>query len=717
VGSGDALMTAMLASSLDCIVAMDHEGRVLEFNPAAERTFGYTRSQAVGSELGELIVPGHLRDAHRRGLARYVATREGRLLDTRVELTAMRADGSEFPVELTITRIEGAEPPTFTGYIRDISERRAAERNSAAQFAVAGVLADARTVEEAMPRLLQALGESMDWELGAAWQVDDEAGGLRCTSLWQTDGIEAAEFRELSSSMVISRGTGPLGRVWESGVPATSEDAPHEPNYPRAAVAAREGLRGALWMPVGRFGVIEFYSHRPNRLDHALLSTLATIGQQIGEFMRRRHAEEQLAHQALHDELTGLPNRRLLLDRLERALKRTERHGMRVAVLFMDIDDFKLINDGLGHQVGDELLVALSARLTRVLRSGDTLVARFGGDEFVVLCEDILEEEDAVRVAERVADAFSEPATIGDHELSVTASIGLAIGTALDADATALVRDADAAMYRAKEQGRGRIELFDQAMHARVMRRLGAESELRRAIGNEELRLHYQPIVAVDDGVPVGVEALVRWQHPERGLVPPAEFISLAEETGLIVPLGRWVIAEACREAAQWQGRLSVSVNLSTRQLADRELVGFVSERLSESGLPAGSLVLEITESVLMQEVDSFVDALRALKALGVRLGLDDFGTGYSSLGYLRRFPLDVLKLDRSFVSELGDESAADSIIAAVIDMARALGMRVIAEGVETAEQLAILRRLGCHLAQGYHFAAPMPPGALAEFL
>ena len=369
---GDALMTAMLASSLDCIVAMDHEGRVLEFNPAAERTFGYTRSQAVGAELGTLIVPEHLRDAHRRGLARYVETREGTLLDTRVELTAMRADGSEFPVELTITRIEGAEPPTFTGYIRDISDRRAAERNSAAQYAVAGVLADARTVEEAMPRLLQALGESMDWELGAAWQVDEQDGGLRCTSLWQADGIEAAEFRELSTSLVIERGTGPLGRVWTSGRPAASEDAALEPDYPRAEAAAREGLRGALWVPIGRFGVIEFYSHRPNHLDDALLSTLATIGQQIGEYMRRRHAEEQLAHQALHDELTGLPNRRLLLDRLARALKRTQRHGMSVAVLFMDVDDFKLINDGLGHQVGDELLVTLSARLTRVLRGGDT---------------------------------------------------------------------------------------------------------------------------------------------------------------------------------------------------------------------------------------------------------------------------------------------------------------------------------------------------------
>ena len=253
-----------------------------------------------------------------------------------------------------------------------------------------------------------------------------------------------------------------------------------------------------------------------------------------------------------------------------------------------------------------------------------------------------------------------------------------------------------------------------------VLRRLGAESELRRAISGEELRLHYQPIVAVDDGALFGVEALVRWEHPERGLVPPADFVPLAEETGAIVPLGRWVIAEACRQAGQWRlewPALRLSVNLSTRQLADPELVDSVSAGLTASGLPAADLTLEITESVLMQEVESFVEALDALKALGVRLGLDDFGTGYSSLGYLRRFPLDVLKLDRSFVSELGVDPAADSIIAAVIDMAQALGMQVIAEGVESEAQLASLRRLGCQLAQGYLFARPLPPPALAEFV
>ena len=733
--TGEALTTAMLESALDCVVAMDHDGRVLEFNPAAERTFGYAREEAIGAELGELIVPESLREAHRRGLARYLATRKASILDRRMELTAVRANGSELPVELTITRIAGVEPPRFTGYIRDLTERRRGERERAAQHGVAQVLAEAATIDEAVPRLLQALAESMDWELGAAWLVDGDAGGLRCRALWRSESIEASEFRELSGRLVIRRGVGPLGRVWSSGRPSSSEDAVQEPGYPRAEAAAREGLHGALWLPIGGggaevFGVIEFYSRDPNRLDEALLRTLATIGSQIGEYFRRRRAEERLAHQALHDHLTDLPNRTLLLDRLGQALERSKRRGSAVAVLYMDIDDFKLINDSLGHHVGDELLVQFAARMRAALRTGDTVgraqgetVARFGGDEFVVLCEDIANEADVLGIADRLGRELAQPTIVGDHELTVTVSIGVAFAAGGDATPDALIRDADAALYRAKERGRARHELFDEAMRTRVRQRVGTEAALRRAIEGGELRLHYQPIVAVDDGAIHGVEALVRWEHPDRGLVSPAEFIPLAEESGLIVPLGRRVIEDACRQAARWQrshadrAGLSVSVNLSTRQLADRELVPTVSRILRSTALPPGCLTLEITESLLMQDVESSIDILRALKALGVRLSLDDFGTGYSSLGHLKRFPLDILKLDRSFVSSLSDDSDAPAIIAAVIEMARALRMQVIAEGVETEAQLATLRSLGCDLAQGYHFARPLAAEAVTDLL
>ncbi|MEA2358633.1 MAG: hypothetical protein QOI62_1893 [Solirubrobacteraceae bacterium] len=732
--TGAALTTAIVDSALDCVMTMDHQGRLVEFNPAAERTFGYRREEAVGAELADLIVPPALREAHRHGLARYMAGGEPRVLDRRLELTAMRNDGREFPVELTITRIAGVQPPMFTGYIRDVTERRRAERDAAARHGVARVLAESPTVAAATPELLAALAQSMEWDLGALWLVDEEAGVLRCETIWQDDSISAAAFRELTAVLTIARGQGPLGRVWSTGAPASSEAVADEPDYPRARAAARDGLRAGLWLPIRSgaevLGVLEFYSRAVKHLDEPLLETLANVGSQIGEFFRRRRAEERLAHQALHDDLTGLPNRGLLLDRLGHALERSERQGSPVAVLFMDLDNFKVVNDSLGHHVGDQLLLEVAARLQRVLRRSDTVgrigggtVARFGGDEFVVLCEDLTEEREALVIAERISRALAQPVVLGGQELVVSASIGLAVGTGGGATPEALVRDADAAMYRAKEQGPGRCEVFDQAMRSRLLERMASETELRRAIDGGELRLVYQPIVAVADGSVHAVEALVRWQHPVRGLVGPDEFIPVAEDSGLILGLGRWVLSEACRQATEWEDAWGdcpaprMFVNLSARQLADRDLVEHVTAILSETGLAPERLGLEITESLLMHEVDASIATLQALKALGVCLHLDDFGTGYSSLSYLKRFPLDALKLDRSFVAGLGTDTQESAIVAAVVEMARALGLAVIAEGVETEEQLASLRGLGCELAQGYYFAHPMPAPAAAEFL
>jgi diguanylate cyclase (GGDEF)-like protein/PAS domain S-box-containing protein len=732
--TGEALTTAIVDSALDSVMTMDHQGRLVEFNPAAERTFGYRREDAIGAELADLIVPPALREAHRRGLARYLATGEAHVLDQRLELTAMRSDGQEFPVELTITRIAGVQPPMFTGNIRDVTARRSAQRDADARHGVARVLAESATVDAASPELLRALGESMDWDLGVLWLVDEHAGVLRCETIWQRESISATAFRELTAVLTISRGHGPLGRVWSTGAPASSQAVADEPDYPRAHAAARDGLRSALWIPVLSgaevLGVLEFYSRGANHLDEPLLDTLAGVGSQIGEYFRRRRAEERLAHQALHDDLTGLPNRGLLLDRLGHALDRSERHGSPVVVLFMDLDNFKMVNDSLGHHVGDELLLEVAARLERVLRRSDTVgrlggetVARFGGDEFVILCEDLVDEHEAVLIAERISRALARPIVLGGQELVVSASIGLAAGTGGSASPEALVRDADAAMYRAKEQGPGRCEVFDHAMRSRLLERLASETELRRAIDGDELRLFYQPIVAIADGSVHAVEALVRWEHPVRGLVGPDEFIPIAEDSGLILGLGRWVLAEACRQAAEWRAAWgdasapAVSVNLSARQLADRDLVEYVAATLSESGLAPERLGLEITETLLMHEVDAAIETLRALRALGVSLHLDDFGTGYSSLSYLKRFPLDGLKLDRSFIAGLGANTQESAIVAAVIEMARALGMTVIAEGVETEEQLASLRDLGCELAQGYYFARPMPARVAAEFL
>jgi diguanylate cyclase (GGDEF)-like protein/PAS domain S-box-containing protein len=726
--SGQALNAAILQSALDCVIAIDHRGTVIEFNPAAERTFGYSREQAIGAELAELVVPPSLRDAHRAGLERYLATREPTILGTRLEIVGMHSDGHEFPVELTITRIAGHEPPAFTGYLRDISARVRAARETAVQHAVSSALADASTVESAIPGLLEALGDSMGWELGAMWLVDEDAGTARCGALWQRDGTEADEFREMTARLEIPRGAGPVGTAWESGEPVGTEYTPDAAGYLRGEAAARQGLRGGLWIPIRSgtevLGVIELYSREVLRLDDALLSTVSTAGRQIGEFFRRRRAEEQLAYKALHDDLTGLPNRGLLLDRLGHALDRARRNDTTVAVLAMDVDRFKTINDSLGHDTGDALLVELAGRLERAVRESDTVarltsgtVARFGGDEFVVLCEDVAGENVAIRLAERIGAEVARPVQAGEHELAVTASIGIAVAAAgIAGSPESLVRDADAAMYRAKEQGRARYEMFDLAMRSRALERRAQETELRHAIDHGELRLHYQPIVALADGGVRSVEALVRWEHPERGLLQPGAFIPLAEDSGLIVPLGRWVLGEACRQAAAWTD-VRVAVNLSTRQLADRSLVTDVADILARTRLDPSRLTLEITETLIMERLEASIELLHQLKALGVRLSLDDFGTGYSSLSYLERLPLDVLKLDRSFVSGLGAGADEPAIVAAVIEMGRALGMTVIAEGVETEEQVARLRGLGCAYAQGFHFARPQPAAALEATL
>jgi Amt family ammonium transporter len=418
---------------------------------------------------------------------------------------------------------------------------------------------------------------------------------------------------------------------------------------------------------------------------------------------------ENLAHQALHDALTGLPNRVLFVDRLTHALARTRRAGTdAVAVLFLDVDRFKVINDSLGHEAGDTVLVDVAARLARVLRPSDT-VARFGGDEFTVLCDDVAGEDEARVIAQRIVDVFEdEPFVLGGRDVYLSTSVGLAVAHGELDHPEDLIRDADAAMYRAKERGRARFELFDAEMRAHAVARLEVETALHRALDHGELRVHLQPFVDIGRGEVDGYEALVRWEHPARGLLEPAEFIPLAEETGLIVPLGRYVLREACATAAGWSDACAtVAVNLSARQLAQPDVVEVVAEALAESGLVPERLCLELTESAVLEA--GAAETLHRLKALGVRLALDDFGTGWSSLAHLRAFPIDVLKLDRSFVSGLGTEPQDTAIAAAVIALGHALGVRCVAEGVETAAQLAVLEELGCDTGQGFLFAAPGP--------
>jgi len=431
------------------------------------------------------------------------------------------------------------------------------------------------------------------------------------------------------------------------------------------------------------------------------------------DITRERAAAADLAHQELHDSLTGLPNRRLLCDRLDQALTRLARVNALVAVILVDIDRFKVVNDDLGHSAGDQLLVATARRLKDLVRPEDTL-ARIEGDKFVVLCEGIADQAAAVAVADRICAAMREPLVWDGRDLVITVSAGIALAVSTSTASDELLMDADAATRRAKAGGRAQSAVFADTMRVKAVGRLDIETSLRHSIANGDLRVHYQPIISLVDGQVLGHEALVRWAHPARGLLGPDEFIRIAEESGLIVPLGAWVVREACRQAKRFQDhdprwpRLMMSVNLSGVQFGRPDLVDLISSALRDADLEAEDLQLEMTESVLMDDAPSTVTVLETLHGLGVRLSIDDFGTGYSSLAYLRRFPVDVLKIDQTFVEGLGKDLEDSAIVAAVVNLADTLGFATIAEGVETELQRECLVGLGCTRAQGYLFARPV---------
>ncbi|HZQ84877.1 MAG TPA: EAL domain-containing protein [Acidimicrobiales bacterium] len=442
----------------------------------------------------------------------------------------------------------------------------------------------------------------------------------------------------------------------------------------------------------------------------------------LRDIKERRTFEERLTHQAFHDPLTGLPNRALFQDRLAVALSRRHPSDSQIGVLFLDLDRFKVVNDSLGHEAGDRLLEHVAERLKAGMRPEDTL-ARMSGDEFTVLLEDVQDARDAEHVAERLIDSLRSPFVVAGREVYVGVSIGIALGRR-GATPEDLVRDADLAMYRAKERGRRRYEVFASDLGDQARNRLELESDLRQAIERGELRLHYQPEIDLADRCLVGVEALVRWQHPTRGLLVPAQFIPIAEETGLIIPLGAWVLEQACLELRRWatdhpeRRRLRMSVNVSGRQLEQqRRLVDTVASVLQETGVDPGLLTLELTESVLMDNTEVTVTTLRELRALGVELAIDDFGTGYSSLNYLKHFPISTLKLDRSFVHGLGNDDADAAIAQSAIGLAHALNLRVTAEGIELDDQLTRLRAMGCDRGQGFHFSRPVPAAELEELV
>ncbi|MGZ8155004.1 MAG: EAL domain-containing protein [Burkholderiales bacterium] len=435
---------------------------------------------------------------------------------------------------------------------------------------------------------------------------------------------------------------------------------------------------------------------------------------------QRKEAEEKLVYLAHYDGLTGLPNRVLFLDRLKQTLSHCARRGTLAAVMFVDLDRFKVVNDTLGHAMGDELLRQVGARLSVCVREGDT-VARFSGDEFVLIVNDLHGPEDARHIAQKVLQAYVEPFRVSSHEIFVSTSIGISMFPSDSEDEQALLKNADSAMYRAKESGRNSFRFYTREMNARAMYRLQLENSLRHALDRGEFCLHYQPKACLHTGEITGVEALLRWERPGHGLVAPAEFVPLLEDTGLIVPVGEWVLSEACRQADAWRkaGRalVPVAINISARQFASRNLGDLVRRMMNLHGLDPRYLEFELTESLLMVNTEDAVRTLEYLKSLGLKLSIDDFGTGYSSLAYLKRFPIDALKIDRSFIDEITTDVGDATITRAVIGMAHNLGLKVIAEGVETQAQIAFLSANGCDEAQGYYFARPQPAAEAVKWL
>jgi diguanylate cyclase (GGDEF)-like protein/PAS domain S-box-containing protein len=659
---------ALVSNASDIIIVVDPGGLLEYVSPAFERLLGIAAAPYFGSSAAEFIHPVDVRSITEA--FPLLAADPDQSLQTRVRIRDGGGRWRHF--ETTITdRTHDPDVRGIVGNLHDITDLLEANERFRSAFEDAPIGIALTSLSGRIQRANRAFGTIVGRTPGDV--VGTRIQSLSCP---QDADLDATQRRLLASGH--------------------SEGFEIEKRLLHA-----EGHE--VWAHV-HVSVVRDSGGRPVHLI-----------EQIQDVTDQRRMRDRLAHAAIHDPLTGLPNRTLFLDRLGMALSRALRQHHRVAVAFLDLDRFKLVNDGLGHGAGDDLLKAVAQRIAGALREEDT-VARFGGDEFTILWEGIADEAEAVTAAGRVLDELQRPFDLDGSAVYVSASIGVALtdGTALP---SSLLRDADAAMYLAKDEGRGRVAVFDGKGHTVALESLHVINELHRALSQGEFRVHYQAIVDLTTEQIVGAEALVRWQHPRRGLLLPDQFINVAEDCGLIVPIGNWVLAEACRQTAEWNRRaavqgaapVEVNVNISPRQLASPEFLGSVEAALADSGVAPALVCLEITEGTLMRDERAAADALARLRALGVRIGIDDFGTGYSSLSYLKHFPIDSLKVDRTFVETLGAESDESAIVAAVVSLAHSLGLVAVAEGVETERAMFELRRLGCDRAQGFLLSRPVP--------
>ncbi|OWW21409.1 hypothetical protein AYR66_19900 [Noviherbaspirillum denitrificans] len=688
----------------DIFITVDDDNVIVFVNPSVQRILGYAPSQLIGRDFGTLMPP-HLRTAKRN------------LSWNGVQVPCLHQDGSEVPLEFSFGEFVQNGRRYFTGIARDITERKRAEALREGQLRVLEMIALDAPLEESLASLQQCIEAQYEGMLSAVILPDESARLM----LYCIAPSLPASFREALVGCPIGPDAGCCGSAMYRREPVIVPDVMVDPLCAGLrGIAEANGLRACWSHPIisgagkvlGAFSVYYRHVRMPDKPELKLIELAVRIA---GIAIERKQDEDYIRHMAHHDALTGLPNRLLLEDRLSQAIARAARYHALVAVLFVDLDHFKHVNDSLGHHIGDKLLQAIGERMQDCLREGDS-IARLGGDEFVICLAEVSRNRDAAAVAQKIQAALAESFTVDGNVLQVGSSIGISLYPLDGADAEALLRAADAAMYDAKAKGRGNYQFFTPALNIAAQQRLTVSNQLRQALVRGEFVLYYQPQVSLRSGAIVGVEALMRWkrcQHGKHDLVSPTHFIPILEEIGLMAEAGKWVLREACMQAAAWQkmglAPIRLAVNLSARQFAGDDIVRTVIEVLDESGLGPEWLELEITESLMFDDSERIIHAMHELKRLGVSLSLDDFGTGYSSLSYLRRFPVDRVKIDRSFVQDLTTNAGGADIVRSILALSQKLGLAAIAEGVETEAQLGYLRQQGCAEIQGYLFSPPFP--------
>jgi len=710
----ESLKGAIVESSLDCIVTIDHEGTIVEFNPAAVATFGFSRAHALGKDVADVIIPPRLREAHRRGLAHFLATGDGPVLGKRRELEAVRADGSEFPIELAITSVGVAATPMFTAFIRDITQRKDAERRIKRLNRVYAVLSGINT--------LIVRVRDRDELFREACRVAVEQGGFRLARIGMAGsaGVESQAFAgDVEDFFVPDAEPGRISlssQALETGKAAISNDVGNDPARRMKPQMAERGINSVAVLPlvVGGLpvGLFTLYSVEVGFFNEEEMKLLEELAGDISFALDHIGKQALFDHLAYYDALTGLANRSLFLERTTQYMRSATSGGHKLAVLLLDLERFKSINDSLGQPAGDALLLQVGEWLTRNMGDAN-LVARLGADHFAVVIPKLRPDGNVLKLVERTLEAFLEhPFRLDDAVFRIAAKVGIALFPDDGADSDTLLKNAEAALKKAKLRG-DRCVSYTSTMTETVAATLGMENQLRRALNHEEFVLHYQPKVNLATGKMTGAEALIRWNDPRAGLVPPGRFIPVLEETGLIHEVGRWALRKAIEDYLRWRAAglaaVRIAVNVSPLQLRSRGFIPEIEELISVDARAAAGLELELTESLVMQDVKHSIASLHAIRGMGVSVAIDDFGTGFSSLSYLARLPVDTLKIDRSFVNEMTGGPQGLALVSTIISLAHSLELNVVAEGVETEDQSRLLRLLNCDEMQGFLFSKPVP--------